>query len=132
MQGLAPYWFEVEASAYVESSGRTHVRVETEYDLLLTNRLVLQPLLELEIYGRADPERRIGAGLSSGEIGLRLRYEFRREFAPYRRRGVEPQVLRHRRLRGGGGRTYQRGTGRRRGQVLDVTRRRHVARPRVC
>ena len=83
VQGLAPYWFEVEASAYVETSGRTHVRVETEYDLLLTNRLVLQPLIEFEIYGRADSERRIGTGLSTGELGLRLRYEFRREFAPY-------------------------------------------------
>ena len=83
VQGLAPYWFEVEASAYVEFSGRTHVRVETEYDLLLTNRLVLQPLVEFEIYGRADPERGIDSGLSTGELGLRLRYEFRREFAPY-------------------------------------------------
>ena len=83
VQGLAPYWFEVEASAYVETSGRTHVRVETEYDLLLTNRLVLQPLVEFEIYGRADPERGIDAGLSTGELGLRLRYEVRREFAPY-------------------------------------------------
>ncbi len=83
IQGLAPYWFEVEASAYVEFSGRTHVRVETEYDLLLTNRLVLQPLLEFEIYGRSDPERGIGTGLSTGEFGLRLRYEVRREFAPY-------------------------------------------------
>ena len=83
VQGLAPYWFEVETSAYVEFSGRTHVRVETEYDLLLTNRLVLQPLVEFEIYGRADPERGIDAGSSTGELGLRLRYEFRREFAPY-------------------------------------------------
>lgn len=83
VQGLAPYWFEVEASAYIEPSGRTHVRVETEYDLLITNRLVLQPLVEFEVYGRADRERLIGTGLSTGELGLRLRYEFRREFAPY-------------------------------------------------
>jgi copper resistance protein B len=83
VQGLAPYWFEVEASVYVEFSGRTHVRIETEYDLLLTNRLVLQPLVEFEIYSRADPERRIDAGLATGEVGLRLRYELRREFAPY-------------------------------------------------
>lgn len=83
VQGLAPYWFEVEASAYVEPSGRTHVRFETEYDLLITNRLVLQPLVEFEVYGRADRERLIGTGLSTGELGLRLRYEFRREFAPY-------------------------------------------------
>jgi copper resistance protein B len=83
VQGLAPYWFEVEASAYIEPSGRTHVRLETEYDLLVTNRLVLQPLVEFEVYGRADRERLIDAGLSTGELGLRLRYEFRREFAPY-------------------------------------------------
>ena len=83
IQGLAPYWFEVEATAYIGESGRTHFRIETEYDLLLTNRLVLQPLVELEIYGKSDPERHIGAGLSSAETGLRLRYEIRREFAPY-------------------------------------------------
>ncbi|MFN7981305.1 MAG: copper resistance protein B [Vicinamibacterales bacterium] len=83
VQGLAPYWFEVEASAFIEPSGRTHVRFETEYDLRITNRLILQPLLEFEVYGRADRERQIGAGLSAGEMGLRLRYEFRRELAPY-------------------------------------------------
>ena len=83
VQGLAPYWFEVEASAYIEPSGRTHVRVETQYDLLIMNRLVLQPLVEFEVYGRADRERLIGTGLSTGEVGLRLRYEFRRELAPY-------------------------------------------------
>lgn len=83
VQGLAPYWFEVEASAYIEPSGRAHARIETEYDLLITNRLVLQPLVEFEVYGRADRERLIGTGLSKGEIGVRLRYEFRREFAPY-------------------------------------------------
>lgn len=83
IQGLAPYWFEVEASAYIGESGRTHFRLETEYELLLTNRLILQPLVELEIYGKSDPERGIGSGLSSAEAGLRLRYEFRREFAPY-------------------------------------------------
>lgn len=83
LQGLAPYWFEVEATAYVGPSGRTHVRLETEYELLLTNRLILQPLLEVELYGKADSERRLGAGLSHTDTGLRLRYEFRREFAPY-------------------------------------------------
>ena len=83
IQGLAPYFFEVEATAYIGESGRTHIRLETEYELLLTNRLVLQPLVEIEIFGKSDPERRIGAGLSSGEFGLRLRYEIRREFAPY-------------------------------------------------
>lgn len=83
LQGLAPQWFEVEATAYVGRAGRTHVRFEVEYELLLTNRLMLQPLVETEIYGKRDPLRRIGAGLSSIDAGLRLRYELRREFAPY-------------------------------------------------
>ena len=83
IQGLAPYWFEVEITGYIGASGRTHLRGEVEYELLLTNRLVLQPLLELELFGTSDPERGIGAGLSTTELGLRLRYEFRREVAPY-------------------------------------------------
>lgn len=83
IQGLAPYWFDIEATAYVGASGRTHFRFETEYEVILTNRLILQPLLELEVYGKSDPERGIGSGLSSADLGLRLRYELRREFAPY-------------------------------------------------
>jgi copper resistance protein B len=83
IQGLAPQWFEVEATGYVGQDWRTHVRFEIEYELLLTNRLMLQPLFETEIYGKEDPPRGIGAGLSSIDAGLRLRYEFRREFAPY-------------------------------------------------
>ncbi|MBI2222803.1 MAG: copper resistance protein B [Acidobacteria bacterium] len=83
VQGLAPYWFEIEATGYVGAGGRTHARFEAEYDLLLTNRLILQPLVELEVYGKDDPERAIGAGFSSIEAGVRLRYEIRRELAPY-------------------------------------------------
>lgn len=83
IQGLAPYWFEVEATAYVGAGGRTQGLLEVEYDLLLTNRLMLQPLVEIALYGKRDPERGIGAGLSSIETGLRLRYEIRRELAPY-------------------------------------------------
>lgn len=83
VQGLAPYWFEVEATAYLGASGRTHFRGEVEYELLLTNRLILQPLVEIDLYGKSDPERGIGAGLSTTDAGLRLRYEFRRELAPY-------------------------------------------------
>ena len=83
VQGLAPYWFEVELTGYVGAEGRTHFRGEVEYELLLTNRLVLQPLVEVEVFGKADPERGIGAGLSTIDTGFRLRYEFRREFAPY-------------------------------------------------
>lgn len=83
LQGVAPYWFEVEATAYIGESGRTHARFEIEYELLLTNRLILQPIIEAEMYGKSDPERALGAGLSTIETGLRMRYEFKREFGPY-------------------------------------------------
>ena len=83
VQGLAPYWFEVEATGYVSDGGQTAVRLEAVYELLLTNRLVLRPLIELNLYGRSNVERGIGSGLSSSEVGLRVRYEFRRELAPY-------------------------------------------------
>jgi copper resistance protein B len=83
VQGLAPQWFEIEATGYVGRDWRTHLRLEVEYELLLTNRLILQPLFETEIYGKNDRLRGIGAGLSSLDAGLRLRYEIRRELAPY-------------------------------------------------
>jgi copper resistance protein B len=83
IQGLAPYWFEVEATGYLGADARTRLGLEAEYDLLLTNRLVLQPVIEADIYGKSDPGRGIGAGLSTIEAGLRLRYEVRRELAPY-------------------------------------------------
>jgi copper resistance protein B len=83
IQGLAPYWFEVEATGYVGASGRTHAKIEVEYELLVTNRLVVQPLVEVELVGKSDPERGMGAGLSTTDAGFRVRYEIRREFAPY-------------------------------------------------
>ena len=83
IQGLAPYWFNIEATAYVGGSGRTQFRFETEYELLVTNRVILQSLIEINILGKADPTRGLGAGLSSTEIGVRLRFLIKREFAPY-------------------------------------------------
>ena len=83
VQGLAPYWFEIQATAYVGTDAGTRARFEAEYDLLLTNRLILQPLFEFDLYGKRDPARGVGAGLTSFEAGLRLRYEIRRELAPY-------------------------------------------------
>jgi copper resistance protein B len=83
VQGLAPYAFDIAATAYIGASGRSHVRFEVEYELLLTNRLIAQPLFETEIFGKSDPERGVGAGLSTTDLGVRLRYEFKREFAPY-------------------------------------------------
>lgn len=83
VQGLAPYWFDLEATAYLGASGRTAARVEAGYDILFSQRLILQPNLELSWYGKNDPARGIGRGLSDIETGLRLRYEIRRQFAPY-------------------------------------------------
>ncbi|WP_396617317.1 copper resistance protein B [Lysobacter soli] len=83
VQGLAPYKFEVSATAYLGESGATAATVEAEYEVLLTNRLILQPRVEVEAFGKDDPARGIGSGLSTLEAGLRLRYEFTRRFAPY-------------------------------------------------
>jgi copper resistance protein B len=83
VRGLAPQWFEVSATAYIGEGGRTAARLGIEYSLLITNRLVLQPLLDLNWYGKDDATRGIGAGLGTAEAGLRLRYEFTRRFAPY-------------------------------------------------
>lgn len=82
-QGMALYNFEAEATVFVGEAGRTAARLEGDYDILLTNRLILQPTAELNFYGRSDPPRGVGSGLSDSELGLRLRYEVRREFAPY-------------------------------------------------
>ena len=81
--GLAPGFIETEASVYLGEDGRSAMRLTLERDFLFTQRLVLQPELELEAFGKDDPDKLIGSGLSTLEIGLRLRYEVRREFAPY-------------------------------------------------
>lgn len=83
VEGLAPYWFDTEATFYVGQNGRTAARVQFEYEELLTQRWVLQLKFEVNLYGKDDPGRGIGSGLSDAELGLRLRYEFKREFAPY-------------------------------------------------
>jgi copper resistance protein B len=83
VQGLAPYWFEADITGYVGEHGRTALNVEAEYELLLTQRLILQPRIEANAYGKRDAERELGSGLSDLTAGVRLRYEIRREFAPY-------------------------------------------------
>ena len=83
VQGVAPFWHAVEATAYLGDGGRTAARFKVASDLRVTQRLVLRPDLEANLFGRSDPARRLGSGLSSAQIGVRLRYEFRREFAPY-------------------------------------------------
>ena len=91
VQGLAPYWFEVRALAYVGNDSRTAVSFEAEYELLFTQRLILQPAVELNAYGKSDMANDLGSGLADVTAGLRLRYEFTRQFAPYA--GIEWKKL---------------------------------------
>ncbi|HVC52484.1 MAG TPA: copper resistance protein B [Stellaceae bacterium] len=83
IQGLAPMFFDVEATAYASDQGHFAARLKGSYDLLITQRLVLQPEAELNLYSKADPARLTGAGFSDLDVGLRLRYEITRKFAPY-------------------------------------------------
>ncbi len=83
VQGLAPYWFEVEAAGYLGENGRTALRLDVSYELLFTQKLILQPRLEADIYGKNDTANGLGSGLAEVGAQLRLRYELRREFAPY-------------------------------------------------
>jgi copper resistance protein B len=82
-QGLLPYFFDLEATGYVSDQGHLAARVQASYDLLITQRLILQPEAEFNFYSKADPGRSVGTGLSDIDAGLRLRYEISRKFAPY-------------------------------------------------
>lgn len=83
VDALFPYWFEAEAAVFLSEKGDLLARLEGSYDFSLTQRLILQPRTEIELAAQDIPSSRIGSGLSRGEFGLRLRYEIRREFAPY-------------------------------------------------
>lgn len=83
VEGLAPYWFEVEAAAFLSDKGDVLGRIEAWYDQRLTQRLILQPRVEANLAAQDMPANGIGSGLSNIESGLRLRYEIAREFAPY-------------------------------------------------
>ena len=83
IQGLAPYFFDLELTGYVSSEGHLAARLAASYDLFLTQRLILQPQVELNLYSKADPARLVGTGFSDIDTGLRLRYEVTRNFAPY-------------------------------------------------
>ncbi|MCG7898512.1 MAG: copper resistance protein B [Candidatus Thiodiazotropha lotti] len=82
-KGLAPYLFEVDAGLFIGESGRINARLDAEYEYMLTQKWVLSPELSMNLYSKDDEERGIGSGLSDMSLGLRLRYEIRREFAPY-------------------------------------------------
>ena len=83
IQGLAPYFFDLELTGFVSGQGHLAAKLQASYDLLITQRLILQPQIELNIYSKADPARLTGPGFSDIDTGLRLRYEFSRQFAPY-------------------------------------------------
>jgi copper resistance protein B len=83
VQGLAPYLFEVDASLFIGESGRLAARLDAEYEYMFTQRWVLTPEVEINAYSKDDPDRGLGSGISDMFAGLRLRYEIRREFAPY-------------------------------------------------
>lgn len=83
VQGLAPYWFEVDAAAFLSTDGDLSASVEAEYELRFTQRLTLQPRIEAGFSASDIPELEIGSGLTNLDTGIRLRYEIKREFAPY-------------------------------------------------
>ncbi len=83
IEGLAPQFFRVGLTGYVSGDGHFGAKVEGSYDLLITQRLILQPQVEMNFYTKDDPARNVGAGFSELDVGLRLRYEITRKFAPY-------------------------------------------------
>lgn len=83
IEGLAPYFFETEAHMFVSEKGDLSFRFRREHDLLLTQRLILQPYAELNLQAQDVPEQEVAAGLSGVEVGIQTRYEIDRDFAPY-------------------------------------------------
>lgn len=83
VKGLAPYWFETDAALFIGGNGQVNARLQAEYEWMLTQRWVLSPEVEASFYSDDDPAHDIGAGLSKVQAGLRLRYEIKREIAPY-------------------------------------------------
>lgn len=82
-KGLAPYWFEVDSALFIGDEGRLGLRLEAEYEIMLTQRWVISPEIEVNFHSENDEATGTGSGLSDTQLGLRLRYEVTREFAPY-------------------------------------------------
>ena len=83
LEGLAPYWFEVNAAAFIGGNGQLAARLQGEYEWLFTQRLILSPELEMNLHSKDDAAVGVGSGISDMQLGLRLRYEIVPEFAPY-------------------------------------------------
>jgi copper resistance protein B len=82
-EGLAPYFFETEAHLFVSEDGDVSARIRQENEFLITQKLIIQPYVEANLFAQDVLELEVGAGLSSAELGLQIRYEFTRTFAPY-------------------------------------------------
>lgn len=83
LQGLAPYYFEIDTALFIGEEGRSALRLSAEHDMLITQKLILTPEIKTNLYGKNDAEMGIGAGFSDINMSLKLRYELIREFAPY-------------------------------------------------
>jgi copper resistance protein B len=83
LEGLSPYWIELEATAYAAGSGRFAGRARAEYTLRFTQHLMLQPELEINLYNKDDRAQQLGDSVANAQLGLRLRYEITRQLAPY-------------------------------------------------
>lgn len=83
VSGLAPYWIEVQGQVLLSDKGDAHLRIELEHDMRITQKLVLQPALEIDVAFQDVPELDIGAGVEKIELGARLRYHLDRRLAPY-------------------------------------------------
>lgn len=82
-QGLAPYWYEIDTALFIGEAGQVGLRFVAEYEWMITQRLVLSPEIEINLHSKNDVATGTGSGLSDTQLGLRLRYEIKREFAPY-------------------------------------------------
>ena len=82
-QGLAPYWFEIDSTLFIGESEQVGLRFSAEYEWMITQRWVLSPEIEFNIHSKDDEATGTGSGLSDSQLGIRLRYEVKREFAPY-------------------------------------------------
>ena len=83
LQGLAPYWFEVESAVFLSQNGDLSARLQASYELLFTQRVILEPEVQLDLAAQDVPEVGVERGISALELGARLRYEIVRELAPY-------------------------------------------------
>ena len=83
LNGISPYWLDLGGTVYIGDENHAALRLEATYDWRITQRLILQPTIETNIYSKDDTERNVGKGFSDLQAGLRLRYEITRQFAPY-------------------------------------------------